>query len=144
MSELKSFLALCMVVVLAFVLYVFAPTARQAVETGWGTPPQETISKTERIPGRARTDDVPPPVTKTQTISLMPGQAFNGPNRNFRKVEIHSEYPLRIMIGPCHDDYAVQFFCDSEPSDLFVADTRKPPLFLTPKGNLVTITVTSY
>ena len=84
------------------------------------------------------------PEMRTKTIALMPGQAFNAPNRQFRKIEIRSEYPLQIMTGPCHQDFTVQFFCESAPADLFVRDTRHFPLFMTPKANAVTITVTEF
>lgn len=84
------------------------------------------------------------PQMKSHTFSLMPGQAFNVPNRIFRKVEIRSEYPLRVMTGRCHSDYTVEFFCEGDPADIFIADTRRMPVFTTPKGNSVTITITEF
>jgi len=94
--------------------------------------------------------DLPPrallssPETRTKTVSFMPGQAVNLPNRKFRKIEVRSEYPLRVLVGPCHSDYTVEFFCESEPADIFIVDTRRTPIFLTPRANNVTITATSY
>jgi len=185
MNQVRTYLAICAVLLFGFVLYVLAPVTREAIQGKpaptpqpvtvpelAGTPSVAVIQKpvqekpksqivasahplaflggqapapdAERLPNNVGTADMAPLVTKSKTISLMPGQAINIPNRAFRKVEIHSEYPLRVLIGPCHNDYTVEFFCDSEPADLFVADTRRSPIFLTPKANSVTITVTSY
>jgi len=84
------------------------------------------------------------PESKTKTAAFLPGQALNIPNRKFRRVEIRAEYPLRIYVGPCHSDYTVDFACNSEPADLFIVDTRRMPVFLTPRSNSVTITVTEF
>lgn len=72
------------------------------------------------------------------------GQAMNFTNRQFRKVEIHSEYPLRILTGQCHQDYTVQFLCEGDPADLFIVDARLRPIFTTPRANQVTIIVTEF
>jgi hypothetical protein len=77
-------------------------------------------------------------------MSFLPGQAHNFPNRRFRKVEIRSEYPIRVLTGRCHVDYTVEFFCDGDPGDIFIADTRKMPVFLTPRANSITVSVTSF
>jgi len=84
------------------------------------------------------------PEIHTKTVSFMPGQAINIKNANFKKVEVRSEYPLRVLTGHCHNDYTVQFFCEGEPADIFIADTRRPPVFMTPKANSVTITLTQF
>jgi hypothetical protein len=85
-----------------------------------------------------------PPEAHTTTVSVMPSQAFNVPNRKFRKVLIRSEYPIRVYTGKCHNDYAVEFMCDGDPADIFIADTRRRPLILTPRANAVSITVTEF
>lgn len=84
------------------------------------------------------------PKKKSATIALMPGQAINLPNRTFRIVEVHSQFPLRILTGKCHDDYAVEFVCNGDPGDIFITDRRVPPIFHTPEGNSVTVTVTEF
>jgi hypothetical protein len=84
------------------------------------------------------------PKSKSKTFSFMPSQTINAPNRTFRKVEIRSDYPLQILVGPCHNDYTVEFFCNSEPADIFIRDVRHYPVFLTPKANSVTITLTEF
>ena len=84
------------------------------------------------------------PRTASKTISFMPGQATDIPNRIYRKVEVRAEYPLRVLSGQCQSDYTVQFFCDGDPADIFITDTRRMPLFLTPRANAVTITVTEF
>jgi hypothetical protein len=84
------------------------------------------------------------PVTGSKTVAFMPGEAVNFPNRQFRKVEIHSEYPLRILTGHCHQDFTVEFVCEGDPADVFIVDTRRRPIFMTPRANTVTITVTEF
>lgn len=84
------------------------------------------------------------PAFDTRVIAFMPGQAMNFTNRQFRKVEIHSEYPLRILTGQCHQDYTVQFLCEGDPADLFIVDARLRPIFTTPRANQVTIIVTEF
>jgi hypothetical protein len=86
----------------------------------------------------------PPPREISHTVSFMPGQYVNLPNKNFRKVEIHSEYPIRVASGACHLDYGVEFFCAGEPSDIFVTDMRSQPIFTSPKGNLITLTMIEF
>ena len=84
------------------------------------------------------------PEIQTKTLALLPGQSYDLQNRRFRKIEVRSEYPLRVFAGSCHDAYTVQFFCESEPSDLFITDTRSRPIFFTPRSNSVTITATEF
>lgn len=79
-----------------------------------------------------------------RTVSFMPGQYSTIPNREFRKVEIHSEYPIRVANGSCHLDYGVEFFCKSDASDIFITDMRPRPIFTAPKGNLVTVTLIEF
>lgn len=144
----------------AFTLYVVAPSARRALDNHsqpsiqesvpvasvkTTVKPSPTVANAEPLPdNRGTADAQSTPANRTKTVSLMPGQAFNVPNKQFRKIEVRSEYPLRVMTGPCHEDYTVEFFCQSDPADLFIADTRKPPLFLTPKANAVTIIATEF
>ena len=81
----------------------------------------------------------------THTFSVLPGQAFNLPNNQFRKIEVRSEFPIRVYVGSCHSDYTVQWFCnESDPHDVFITDTRSAPLFLTPRANSVTISGTEF
>lgn len=80
----------------------------------------------------------------SHTVSFMPEQYVNIENRNFRKVEIHSQFPIRVASGDCHLDYGVEFVCDGDPADIFITDMRQRPIFTTPKGNLVTLTLIEY
>ena len=76
-----------------------------------------------------------------QSYSFLPGQSMNFPNRKFKRIEIRSTFPMRVLSGRCHEEYVVQFFCTSDqPGDIFVTDLRKPPLLGTPEANQVTIT----
>jgi len=97
----------------------------------------QSIHPNEPVPVRV-------PIVRTRTFSFMPGQAVNLMNKQFRKVTIRSDYPLRVLSGPCHQDYTVQFFCDGDPADIFISDTRRMPVFMTPKANSVTITVVEF
>lgn len=85
-----------------------------------------------------------PPKTHTAMVSLLPGQYTSIPNRTYRKVLIRSDYPLRIVTGNCHENYTVQFFCEGDPGDIFLTDTRRVPIFATPRANSITITVTEF
>jgi hypothetical protein len=84
------------------------------------------------------------PEAHTTTVSVMPSQAFNVPNKKFRKVLVRSEYPVRVYTGECHNDYTVEFLCDGDPADIFITDTRHRPLILTPRANAVSITVKEF
>ncbi len=77
---------------------------------------------------------------RTVSYALMPGQSVNFSNRKYHRVEISSTFPLRVLTGPCHEEYVVQFSCDSQPGDVFVTDRRSKPLFGTPQANQITIT----
>jgi hypothetical protein len=76
----------------------------------------------------------------TVEYSLMPGQSMDFRNRKYHRVEVRSTFPIRVLTGPCHEEYVVQFSCDSAPGDVFITDRRSKPLFGTPQGNQVTIT----
>lgn len=75
-----------------------------------------------------------------QSYSFMPGQSMNFPNRKYRKIEVRSTFPVRVLTGPCHEENVVQFFCNSQPGDIFITDLRGKPLFRTPEANQITIT----
>ena len=79
------------------------------------------------------------PRTASHTFNLMPGQAFSLPNNQFRKIEVRSDFPIRVYVGSCHSDYTVEWLCDGDPHDVFITDTRRTPLFMTPRANAVTI-----
>ncbi len=74
------------------------------------------------------------------SYSFLPGQSMNFPNRKYHRVEVRSTFPIRVLTGPCHEEYVVQFTCDSKPGDVFITDRRSKPLFGTPEANQVTIT----
>jgi hypothetical protein len=74
------------------------------------------------------------------SYSFLPGQSMNFPNRKYHRVEVRSTFPIRVLTGPCHEEYVVQFTCDSKPGDVFITDRRTKPLFGTPEANQVTIT----
>lgn len=78
---------------------------------------------------------------RSRTFSLMPGEAHNFANHEFRYVEVRSTFPLRVYTGSCRSDYTVEFVCNGDPSDIFIVDVRPRPLLFTPKANEVTITV---
>jgi hypothetical protein len=83
------------------------------------------------------------PVAKNhvKTYSLLPSKTLNIVNKDFRYVEIRSEYPIQIAAGPCHTGYTVQWKCQlDEPMDLFIRDLRKEPIFSTPRANTITLT----
>lgn len=75
-----------------------------------------------------------------QSYSMLPGQSMNFANRKYHRIEVRSTFPVRVLTGPCHEEYVVQFFCDSAPGDVFITDRRTKPLFGTPEANQVTIT----
>src|SRR5579872_6678541 len=58
------------------------------------------------------------------SYSFLPGQSMNFPNRKYHRVEVHSTFPIRVLTGPCHEEYVVQFACDSKPGDVFITDRR--------------------
>lgn len=76
-----------------------------------------------------------------QSYSFMPGQSMNFPNKKFKRIEVRSTFPIRVLTANCHEEYVVQFFCtSSQPGDIFVTDRRSKPLLGTPEANQITIT----
>jgi hypothetical protein len=74
------------------------------------------------------------------TYSVLPSKSVEMQNRQFHIVEIHSEYPIEILAGDCHNDYTVQWTCHfDQPADIFMRDLRMPPVFRTPRANTITI-----
>jgi hypothetical protein len=146
--SLGSIVALaCLSAVMFFGGYVFhefvkTPAPVRASRTAAATPAQAPAA--EPVPAPEPAPEPKVAETVSHTIALMPGQSFNAPNKRFRKLEVRSEYPLEVASGPCHLTYTVEFFCESEPADFFIRDTRKIPVFLTPKANNVTITATEF
>lgn len=84
------------------------------------------------------------PQTSVHTLAFMPGQYLDIPNRRFRKIEIHSTFPVRVISGACQQNYGVEFYCDSDPADIFITDMRQRPIFSAPQGNTVTITAQEF
>ena len=84
------------------------------------------------------------PHVERKVVSLLPGQEYTLVNHSYGKIEVHSNYPIRIVNGDCHDDYAVQFNCDGQPASVFITDLRHVPLFGSPKANLLSITATEF
>lgn len=78
--------------------------------------------------------------TTVVSYSFLPGQSMNFPNRKYHRVEVRSTFPIRVLTGTCHEEYVVQFTCDSKPGDVFITDRRSKPLFGAPEANQVTIT----
>jgi hypothetical protein len=78
--------------------------------------------------------------THIVSYSLMPGESMNFSNRKYHRVEVSSTFPIRVLTGPCHQEYVVQFSCEGKPGDVFVTDRRSKPLFGTPQANQITIT----
>lgn len=87
---------------------------------------------------------LPAPQKLKQTIAFMPGQYLDVPNRRFRKVEIHSTFPIRVVSGACQQNYGVEFYCDGNPTDIFITDMRSRPIFSTPQANTITLTAVEY
>jgi hypothetical protein len=76
----------------------------------------------------------------SKTYSLLPGATLNIVNKVAHEIDIRSEYPIQIAAGPCHADYTVQWHCSfTEPVDLFIRDLRRPPVFMTPRANTITL-----
>ena len=80
------------------------------------------------------------PNTVVESYSFLPGQSMNFPNRKYHRIEVRSIFPIRVLTGTCHEEYVVQFFCVSEPGDVFITDRRSKPIFGTPQANEITIT----
>lgn len=76
----------------------------------------------------------------TVSYSLLPGESVNFRNRKYHRIEVRSTFPVRVLTGPCHEEYVVQFSCSSEPGDVFITDRRSKPLFGAPQANQITIT----
>jgi hypothetical protein len=117
------------------------PTAAPASDSDAanGDPEAEAKSAAEWQAQQERT-----PETHSTTVSFMPAQTADIKNQKFRKVLIRSEYPLRILTGHCRADATVEFFCNGDPGDIFISDTRHVPLIMTPHANSITITVTEF
>ena len=112
------------------------------------------LSASQSINGAAASDKAaqtaPTPVThdtphvERKSVSLLPGQEYKLTNHSYHKIEVHSAYPIRIVNGDCHNDYAVQINCEGQPSPVFITDLRHMPRFGTPRANPITITATEF
>lgn len=133
MSDGKFFLLVCIMTVLVIALgiglWIGIPLARQAFA-------QPVPDPTYPAPVR--------PAHVTHTFSFLPGQYADLPNRRFRKIEVSSQFPIRVVSGNCHRSYTVEFYCDGPPADIFITDMRRQPLFSSPRANRVTVTATEY
>ncbi len=138
---------------IAVLIYDHRPQqpVREYIPYAVPAPPQAVPPMPKPTPAAAA---VPEPATIDQaaaepkvisrTVAFMPGQSIDIPNKRFRKVEIHSQFPIKAINATCHLEYTVEFICDGDPSDLFIADTRLRPIFKTPEGNMITITFTEF
>lgn len=84
------------------------------------------------------------PQTESKVMTLLPGQLGRMHNREYRKIEIHSQYPIHVMSGNCESTYTVDYSCDGDPDDVVIQDLRRPPLFATPHSNVVAFKFTAY
>lgn len=84
------------------------------------------------------------PQIQTKTYSLLPGQTMTIENHDFRKVELQSQFPVQLVVGSCFANYTVMWKCNSEPTSVYVKDSRKMPLFTTPRANAITITFSEF
>jgi hypothetical protein len=134
MNFLKAAALISVILVASYVALTW-PSVRPKVATA--TAQQEPVRSIQPV-------QPPPPKETSRTVAFMPGQYVNISNRGFRKVEIHSEYPIRVASGSCHLDYGVEFFCNDDPADIFITDMRPKPIFTTPKGNLITLTMIEF
>jgi hypothetical protein len=94
-----------------------------------------------------RAPEYAPPVrpqTDSEMMTLLPGQIGRMHNRQFRKVEIHSQYPIHVMTGGCESTYTVDYSCDGDPDDVVIQDLRRRPIFSTPRSNVVTFKFSAY
>jgi hypothetical protein len=57
---------------------------------------------------------------------------------------MRSDYPVQMVVGSCFSTYTVQWKCESNPTDVFIRDDRRAPLFLTPRSNTITVTATEF
>jgi hypothetical protein len=109
--------------------------------------PSQSINGAEASDRAAQTAPIPAihtPHVEGKSVSLLPGQEYKLTNHSYGKIEVHSSYPIRIVNGDCHDEYAVQFKCEGRPSPVFITDLRHMPRFGTPRANPVTITATEF
>ena len=111
-------------------------------------PPAKTVSYTSPSALTEPNPDppaaAPAPKIKFASYRLLPSQAVNLRNVDFRDVVIRSEYPVSVVVGNCSNTYTVQWHCKGDPADVFITDTRKQPLFLTPKANPVSVTAREF
>jgi hypothetical protein len=77
-------------------------------------------------PGEAMLTTRSAPKSGRRTVALRPAETFNLANRNYRKIEVRSTFPIRIVSGKCHSDYTVDFLCEGIPSEIFISDARAP------------------
>lgn len=80
----------------------------------------------------------------TRTYTLLPGQSLTVVNHGFRKIEIRSEYPIRVADGSCFNTYTVDWKCDGQASDIEITDTRMTPIFSSPHSNAVTVIASQF
>ena len=80
------------------------------------------------------------PESHTKSYSLLPTQSLTITNKDFRRIEVTSSYPVSVVMGSCHIYYTVQAFCNTDPADVFVTDARAKLALLAARANVVSVT----
>jgi len=84
------------------------------------------------------------PHIQTKTYSLLPGQTMTVENHDYRKVELQSQFPVQFVVGSCFANYTVMWNCNSDPTSVYVKDSRSMPIFTAPRANAITLTFTEF
>jgi len=96
------------------------------------------------IKAQAVTATAAPAKSKHQTIALRPSESLNLPNRTYRKIEVRSTFPVRVVSGNCHSDYTVDLQCEGIPSEIFITDARTVSTSGSQASNTVDIVGTEF
>jgi len=115
-----------------------SPTSQPERPIAPQSPMPEAITTKPSASENAAANSVKPK-EKNLSLRLLPGEAIKLPNTEFRKVLVRSEYPISVVVGNCHNQETVQWLCSIDPAEIFIADIRRKPLFMTPKANVVSV-----
>jgi hypothetical protein len=84
------------------------------------------------------------PQTWNNTYSLLPGGSMSVRNRDFRKVQVRSDFPIRASVGVCRSEYTVELDCDGDPDAILVTDVRRMPIFSSAQSNTISIKASTF
>jgi hypothetical protein len=84
----------------------------------------------------------PLPQTVKKTFNIAPGETEQVRNRNYHRIDIRSEYAVKVLAGRCRAKSTFQWTCRFDsPWDLILTDLRPGTRDVNARANVVSVTL---